>query len=100
MLQSFNISAAARFSFITKLAGAAAVLAVGAQGQQPSPTFHRVGVGGRFATGVLRPANTAGNIAAYNTANQANVFIPRLPRYGRLTHHQERTGVTGALSRS
>jgi iron complex outermembrane receptor protein len=49
------------------------------------------------ATGVARPANTASNIAAYNTANQAGVFIPRLPRYGRLTHHQERLGVTGAF---
>ncbi len=49
------------------------------------------------ATGVARPANTAANIAAYNTANQANVFIPRLPRYGRLAHTQERLGVTGAF---
>ncbi|MDO9078017.1 MAG: TonB-dependent receptor [Brevundimonas sp.] len=49
------------------------------------------------ATGVARPANTAANIAAYNTANQANVFIPRLPRYGRLSHTQERLGVTGAF---
>ncbi len=49
------------------------------------------------ATGVARPANTASNIAAYQTANQANVFIPRLPRYGRLTHQQERLGVTGAF---
>ena len=49
------------------------------------------------ATNVARPANTASNIAAYNTANQAGVFIPRLPRYGRLTHHQERLGVTGAF---
>ncbi len=49
------------------------------------------------ATGVARPANTASNVTAYNTANQGTVFIPRLPRYGRLTHHQERTGITGAL---
>ncbi len=49
------------------------------------------------ATGVARPANTASNIAAYNTANRADVFLPRLPRYGRLTHHQERLGVTGAF---
>ncbi len=45
----------------------------------------------------LRPTNTPGNVAAYNTANQAGVFIPRLPRYGRLTHEQERLGVTGAF---
>jgi iron complex outermembrane recepter protein len=44
-----------------------------------------------------RAPNTLGNVAAYTTANQANVFIPRLPRYGRLTHEQERLGVTGAF---
>ena len=49
------------------------------------------------ATGLPRPANTPENVAAYQTANQANVFIPRLPRYGRLTHHQERLGLTGSL---
>ncbi len=49
------------------------------------------------ATGLPRPTNTPANVAAYQTANQANVFIPRLPRYGRLTHHQERLGLTGAL---
>jgi TonB-dependent receptor len=49
------------------------------------------------STGNPRPANTPGNVAAYNTANQSNVFIPRLPRYGRLTHEQERLGVTGAF---
>ena len=49
------------------------------------------------AVGVNRPAGTAENIAAYNTANQAGVFVPRLPRYGRLTHHQERLGVTGSF---
>ncbi|NBB51094.1 TonB-dependent receptor [Rhizobium sp. CRIBSB] len=49
------------------------------------------------ATGVARPTNTAANVTAYNTANQANVYIPRLPRYGRLTHEQERLGVTGSL---
>ncbi|HEY0052420.1 MAG TPA: TonB-dependent receptor, partial [Caulobacteraceae bacterium] len=49
------------------------------------------------ATGVARPANTPANVAAYNTANAPTVFIPRLPRYGRLTHHQERTGFTGSI---
>ena len=37
------------------------------------------------------------NIAAYNAASNAANFHPRLPRYGRLTHDQDRTGVTGAL---
>lgn len=49
------------------------------------------------STGNPRPANTPASVAAYNTANQSNVFIPRLPRYGRLTHEQERLGVTGAF---
>ncbi|MDP1631627.1 MAG: TonB-dependent receptor [Caulobacter sp.] len=49
------------------------------------------------ATGVARPANTASNNTAYTTANQATVFIPRLPRYGRLVHQQDRTGFTGAI---
>jgi len=48
-------------------------------------------------TGIPRPANTASNVAAYNTAMGAGVFHPRLPRYGRLTHEQERLGVTGSL---
>lgn len=49
------------------------------------------------ATGVPRPANTPSNVAAYQTANSANVFHPRLPRYGRLTHEQERIGVTASV---
>jgi TonB-dependent receptor len=49
------------------------------------------------ATGIPRPANTPASVSAYNTANQANVFLPRLPRYGRLTHEQERLGITGSL---
>jgi iron complex outermembrane receptor protein len=44
-----------------------------------------------------RAANTPANVAAYTTANQSSVFIPRLPRYGRLTHEQERLGVTTAF---
>jgi len=49
------------------------------------------------STGNPRPANTPAFVNAYNTANQSTVFIPRLPRYGRLTHEQERLGVTGAF---
>ncbi|WP_303541433.1 TonB-dependent receptor [Sphingomonas natans] len=52
------------------------------------------------STGVPRPANTADNIAAYNTVNAGNgnsVHAPRLPRYGRLTHDQKRLGLTGSL---
>ena len=49
------------------------------------------------ATGIARPANTPDNVAAYTLANDPDVFIPRLPRYGRLSHTQERLGVTGAF---
>jgi iron complex outermembrane recepter protein len=49
------------------------------------------------ATGVLRPANTAANVTAYQTASGANVYVPRLPRYGRLVHDQSRTGATVSM---
>ena len=49
------------------------------------------------AAGIPRPANTASNVNAYNTAMAPGTFHPRLPRYGRLTHEQERTGITGAF---
>lgn len=67
-----------------------------APGATNSGGFCAPGVG-TCATGVPRPAATPENVAAYNLANQANVFIPRLPRYGRLSHTQERLGVTGAF---
>ena len=46
-------------------------------------------------TGLERPAATAANIAAYETAT--NAWIPRYPRYIRTASEIERTGVTGAL---
>lgn len=46
-------------------------------------------------TGLPRPAATAANIAAYETAT--NAWIPRYPRYVRTAHEIERLGVTGAL---
>ncbi|NEX92749.1 TonB-dependent receptor [Caulobacter sp. 17J65-9] len=52
------------------------------------------------ATGIPRMANTPGNQAVYDLATGTTaspVFHPRLPRYGRLTHSQDRLGVTGAL---
>lgn len=69
-------------------------------GVTPQTPGNSSGIGTNAAncvTGIARPTNTASNVAAYNTANQANVFIPRLPRYGRLVHEQERTGFTGAV---
>ncbi|MBL8277029.1 MAG: TonB-dependent receptor [Pelomonas sp.] len=44
-----------------------------------------------------RPANTADSVAAYNLASSASNFHPRLPRYGRLTHDQDRLGLTGSI---
>lgn len=49
---------------------------------------------GPAAQGVARLPNTPENIAAYNLASSANNFVPRLPRYGRLTHDQDRLGLT------
>lgn len=46
---------------------------------------------------VPRLPNTPANVAAYNLASDAANFHPRLPRYGRLTHDQDRLGMTGAI---
>lgn len=70
---------------------------VGYAPQNPSNSTANGSSAANCATGVARPANTAANNAAFLTANQAGVFIPRLPRYGRLTHEQERLGITGAF---
>lgn len=52
---------------------------------------------GPAAQGVQRIEGTPEAIAAYNTARNAANFHPRLPRYGRLTHDQDRLGLTGAV---
>lgn len=52
---------------------------------------------GPAAQGVLRVPGTPENIAAYNAASSANNFTPRLPRYGRLTHDQDRLGLTASV---
>ena len=70
---------------------------LGVTPQNPSNNTAAGSTAANCSTGNPRPANTPGNLSAYNTANQETVFIPRLPRYGRLTHHQERTGITGAF---
>ncbi|HST37671.1 MAG TPA: TonB-dependent receptor, partial [Allosphingosinicella sp.] len=49
-----------------------------------------------FTPGPRLP-NTPGNQAEYDEASLATNVHPRLPRYGRLTHEQERLGVTFAL---
>ena len=70
---------------------------VGFAPQNPGNSGATGSTAANCATGVVRPANTAANNAAYTLANNANVFIPRLPRYGRLSHTQERLGMTGAF---
>ncbi|MFN4287001.1 MAG: TonB-dependent receptor [Brevundimonas sp.] len=70
---------------------------VGFAPQNPGNSAANGSSAANCATGVPRPANTPSNVAAYQTANSANVFHPRLPRYGRLTHEQERIGVTASV---
>ncbi len=52
---------------------------------------------GPAAQGVPRIAGTPETLAAYAAASNANNFTPRLPRYGRLTHDQDRVGLTGSV---
>ena len=47
------------------------------------------------ARGVTALGNADTN-AAYTAASDVSNFHPRLPRYGRLTHDQDRIGLTGA----
>lgn len=49
------------------------------------------------ANGVVGLPGTADYLAAYNAANAATNYAPRLPRYGRFTHEQTRTGLTAAF---
>ncbi|MFP5393071.1 MAG: TonB-dependent receptor [Gammaproteobacteria bacterium] len=51
---------------------------------------------GPAAQGVPRLPGTPEQIEAYNTASSPNSFTPRIPRYGRLTHDQDRLGVTAS----
>ena len=62
-----------------------------------NPTNSTATTCGPTAQGVARLAGTAANIAAYDAARSAANFHPRLPRYGRLTHDQDRLGLTGAF---
>ncbi|MCX2860862.1 TonB-dependent receptor [Paucibacter sp. PLA-PC-4] len=52
---------------------------------------------GPAAQGVPRLTGTPANIAAYNAASNPANFHPRLPRYGRLTHDQDRLGITSSV---
>jgi iron complex outermembrane recepter protein len=62
-----------------------------------NPTTSTATTCGPAAQGVPRLAGTPGTIAAYNAASDPNNFHPRLPRYGRLTHDQERIGLTSSV---
>lgn len=62
-----------------------------------NPTNSTATTCGPAAQGVSRLPGTADNIAAYDLARSANNFVPRLPRYGRLTHDQDRLGLTASL---
>ena len=52
---------------------------------------------GPAAQGVPRLPNTPAAQAAYAAASNTNNFHPRLPRYGRLTHDQDRLGLTASV---
>ena len=62
-----------------------------------NPTTSTATTCGPVAQGVPRLTGTPDNIAAYAAASDVNNFHPRLPRYGRLTHDQDRVGMTGSL---
>lgn len=66
------------------------------QGMTANPSNSTATTCGPAAQGVARLPNTPDNIAAYNAARDASNFHPRLPRYGRLTHDQDRVGLTAA----
>lgn len=67
------------------------------QGMAANPTNSTATTCGPAAQGVARLPNTPENIAAYNAASNPNNFHPRLPRYGRLTHDQDRLGLTASV---
>ncbi|GGY82557.1 TonB-dependent receptor [Pseudoduganella plicata] len=52
---------------------------------------------GPAAQGVARLPFSQGAVDAYNAASAAGNYTPRIPRYGRLTHDQDRLGLTGSV---
>ncbi len=67
------------------------------QGLTANPSTSTATTCGPAAQNVARlPASTAAT-DAYNQASLASNFHPRLPRYGRLTHDQDRLGLTGSV---
>lgn len=66
-------------------------------GVTANPTNSTATTCGPAAQAVARIPGTPAAIAAYTAASDINNFAPRLPRYGRLTHDQDRVGLTGAI---
>ena len=67
------------------------------QGVTANPANSTATTCGPAAQGVPRlPASQAAT-DAYNAASNPNNFHPRLPRYGRLTHDQDRLGLTASV---
>jgi TonB-dependent receptor len=68
------------------------------QGVTPAnPTNSTATTCGPAAQGVARLPASAAATEAYNAASNTANFHPRLPRYGRLTHDQDRLGLTGSI---
>jgi len=66
-------------------------------GATANPSTSTATTCGPAAQGVPRIAGTPETLAAYDAARSANNFTPRLPRYGRLTHDQDRVGLTSSI---
>lgn len=67
------------------------------QGVANNPANSTATTCGPAAQGVNRLPASPGATEAYNLASSASNFHPRLPRYGRLTHDQDRLGVTSSV---
>ena len=67
------------------------------QGVANNPANSTATTCGPAAQGVPRLPASAAATEAYNTASSAGNFHPRLPRYGRLTHDQDRLGLTASV---
>ena len=67
------------------------------QGVAANPANSTATTCGPAAQGVPRLPASAAATEAYNAASSAGNFHPRLPRYGRLTHDQDRLGLTASV---
>jgi len=67
------------------------------QGVAANPANSTATTCGPAAQGVPRLPASAAATDAYNLASSPNNFHPRLPRYGRLTHDQDRLGLTASV---